>query len=256
MTTPHVSTASLKAYPIFMLALSVIALVLLGAGVVLPLSPEAAQMLDYADTIVCVFFLVDFIVQLARAEDRWRYFRTWGWLDLVSSIPLIGVLRIGRIARVARLLRVLRGVRAARAMTTLFLEQRAQSGILAAGLIAVVLIIVASLAVLMFEAGAEGNIRTAEDALWWSVTTITTVGYGDRYPVTTEGRLIAVFLMAAGIGLFGTLSGFLAVWFSAPGASEKTTTDTELAQVRRDLAEIKQLLAGRTSEAEAEGDGT
>lgn len=244
-TTPQATQPSLKAYPLFVLALSVLAILLLGAGVVLPLSPEAAQVLDYADTLVCVFFLADFVVQLVRAEDRWRYFRTWGWLDLISSIPLIGVLRIGRIARIARLLRVLRGFRAARAMTSLLLEQRAQSGILAAGLIAVVLIIIASLAVLVVEAGADGNIRTAEDALWWAVTTITTVGYGDRYPVTTEGRLIAVFLMFAGIGLFGTLSGFLAVWFSAPSASEKASTDTELAEVRRELAEIKQLLTER-----------
>lgn len=244
-TAPDASAQSLKAYPFFILVLSVIALLLLGAGVLLPLSPEAAQVLDYADTIVCVFFLTDFVVQLVRADDRWRYFRTWGWLDLISSIPLIGVLRIGRIARIARLLRVLRGFRAARAMTSLLLEQRAQSGILAAGLIAVVLIIIASLAVLVVEAGADGNIRTAEDALWWAVTTITTVGYGDRYPVTTEGRLIAVFLMFAGIGLFGTLSGFLAVWFSAPSASEKDSSNAELAEVRQELADIKRILSER-----------
>ena len=60
------------------------------------------------------------------------------------------------------------------------------------------------------------HITTAEDALWWAMTTITTVGYGDRYPTTTEGRLVAVGLMAVGVGLFGTLSGLAASWFTQP----------------------------------------
>ncbi|WP_338327313.1 potassium channel family protein [Porphyromonas gingivalis] len=57
------------------------------------------------------------------------------------------------------------------------------------------------------------NITTAEDAIWWSYVTITTVGYGDKYPVTTEGRIIAMFLMTAGVGLFGTFTAYIASLF-------------------------------------------
>jgi len=59
----------------------------------------------------------------------------------------------------------------------------------------------------------NSNIKTAEDALWWAYVTITTVGYGDRFPVTTEGRLIASLLMTAGVGLFGTFAGYISSLF-------------------------------------------
>jgi voltage-gated potassium channel len=81
-------------------------------------------------------------------------------------------------------------------------------------LLLVVVLFSGSIAVLNFESAAdEGNIRTAADALWWAITTVTTVGYGDLYPVTIEGRLVAVVLMVTGVGTFATLAGALATWF-------------------------------------------
>jgi voltage-gated potassium channel len=67
---------------------------------------------------------------------------------------------------------------------------------------------------LQFENSPESNIRTAEDALWWSYTTITTVGYGDRYPVTSEGRIIGVMLMTVGVGIFGTYTAIISSWIT------------------------------------------
>ena len=57
------------------------------------------------------------------------------------------------------------------------------------------------------------NIKSAEDALWWSYTTLTTVGYGDIYPTTTQGRFIAVGLMISGICVLGVISATVAAWF-------------------------------------------
>src|SRR3972149_6773059 len=70
--------------------------------------------------------------------------------------------------------------------------------------------------VLHFEDVPEANIKGPEDAVWWAFVTMTTVGYGDRFPVTSEGRLAGALLMVAGVGLFGTFSGFVAAWFLAP----------------------------------------
>jgi voltage-gated potassium channel len=112
--------------------------------------------------------------------------------------------------------------------------RRAESAALATSLLCLLLIVSGSIAVLQFDRPAGGNIVSAQDALWWAVTTMTTVGYGDRFPITSEGRLVAVVLMAAGVGAFGTLSGLVAAWFLAPAAKEADT----------DLLEIKAILAG------------
>jgi len=69
----------------------------------------------------------------------------------------------------------------------------------------------------------RANIKTAEDAVWWSVSTITTVGYGDVYPTTTEGRCLAMLLMVCGVGMFGLLSGVVAS--SLIGEKKKETDE-------------------------------
>jgi voltage-gated potassium channel len=66
------------------------------------------------------------------------------------------------------------------------------------------------------QSGPESNIKSAEDAVWWTFATITTVGYGDNFPVTSERRVVAAVLTCSGVRLFGTLSGFLAAWFLGP----------------------------------------
>jgi voltage-gated potassium channel len=117
--------------------------------------------------------------------------------------------------------------------------RRAESAFLASLLLSLLLVVCCSIAVLEFEVPAGGNIASPEDAMWWAVSTMTTVGYGDRYPVTSEGRVVAAFLMAAGVGLFGTMSGLVASWFMSPAVAE---TDSELAEIRDTLNEIRQSL--------------
>lgn len=85
----------------------------------------------------------------------------------------------------------------------------------------------------------DGNIETAGDALWWALVTTTTVGYGGTFPVTTEGRAIAVFLMLVGIGLVGVATANVAAYFVETGQAD------ELADLRRQLDRIEALLAER-----------
>jgi voltage-gated potassium channel len=92
-------------------------------------------------------------------------------------------------------------------------------------------------AILNLENIPESNIKTAEDALWWAFVTTTTVGYGDKYPVTTEGRIMACILMVVGVGLFGTFTGFVANWFM-----QGSKTETEIEQIQREIQDIKKML--------------
>jgi hypothetical protein len=95
------------------------------------------------------------------------------------------------------------------------MRRRAQTAFATVGLASILFVVFASIAVLQFEpAHADANIRTASDALWWAWTTVTSVGYGDRYPITSEGRIIGAVLMTVGVGLFGTFTGFVASWFA------------------------------------------
>lgn len=82
-------------------------------------------------------------------------------------------------------------------------------------LVAVLLVVLSSTAILQGKTNPESNIKTGQDALWWAHSTIATVGYGDNYPVTGAGRLIATALMTVGVGLFETFTGFLTSWFAA-----------------------------------------
>jgi voltage-gated potassium channel len=195
-------------YDALMLGFSLLAIGMLVVGVAVELGPSSRSILAYADTAVCLVFLTDFVVSLMRAENRWRYMLSWGWLDLISAIPVFDSVRWGRAARVVRVLRVIRGVKA----------------------------------ILAFEEGGSGSIKTADDAVWWAICTVTTVGYGDYYPVTWEGRVVAFFLMITGAATFGALAGLLASWFMG---TEDAADKDELREVREELACLRLLLESR-----------
>lgn len=223
-------------YVLFMLVLSILSLVGLAFSTVGHLDPDQSSILTIADDIVCVLFFVDFLLSLYRAPNRWSYFLRWGWLDLLSSVPMIDSLRTTRLARIFRILRLMREIKATKILAQFILNRRAESAFLAVLLISLLMIVVSSIAILQVEIVPAANIKSAEDAVWWAIATITTVGYGDRFPVTPEGRVIASFLMVCGVGLFGTLSGFVASWFLKP---QEDARDTEMSLLLTEIREVK-----------------
>jgi voltage-gated potassium channel len=245
-TNVSVSEQTNYAYQLFMLFLCLYAIAALAIATLVQLPPETARILEYADWVVCGLFLFDFGRHLAIAGDRWRHFYTWGWIDLLSSVPMIAVLRIGRFARVLRILRVLRALRATKVLVTYLVQRRASSAFYSMLAVSFSMIVFSAVAVLNFEMGEQGsNIQSAEDALWWSVATITTVGYGDRFPVTAEGRTVAVMLMTTGVGLFGVLSGVVATWFLTPNKQEVAATmqeRTEVSDLKIAVSDLRELL--------------
>jgi voltage-gated potassium channel len=236
-----------QAYQLVVLALCVYAILAMAVERFVTLTPDTRTLIDYIDWAVCLLFGIDFVYNLATAPNRWRYFVTWGWIDLLSSIPMVDVLRIGRAARIMRIFRVLRGIRATRVLSAFLLNRRSEGMFLSVALMSFLLLVLASASVLQFETVPESNIKGAEDAMWWAYTTMTTVGYGDRFPVTSEGRLVGILLMTAGVGLFGTFSGFVATWFLAPTANK---SQSEIELLRTEIAELRSLIEGLVRAAE------
>lgn len=137
----------------------------------------------------------------------------WGWIDLISSIPMIDFLRVGRLFRLIRLFRILRAFRSMKHLVNHIFRNKTQGAFTSVFIISILIILFSAIAILQVEKDPNSNIKTAEDSIWWAYTTITTVGYGDKFPVTTEGRIIGMVLMTCGVGLFGTFTAYIASWF-------------------------------------------
>jgi voltage-gated potassium channel len=229
-------------YEIFILALSVLSLVNL-ALIVVPifgLSQQQEDAIRILDGTMTVIFLSDFAYRLFTAESKRGYFiRDRGWLDLIGSLPLLRAFRIFRVLRVGRLVREL----GFGALGRWLIRERAQSALYVVGFLVILVLEISSIVILPIEARSpDANITTGGDALWWGIVTVTTVGYGDQYPVTAGGRTVGVFVLITGVGLFGTFTGFLANAFLSPQKAEATEVEPGspralVEDVRRELEE-------------------
>lgn len=138
--------------------------------------------------------------------------------DILTWAGVIGFVRENWLALLALLLPAFRALRVLRVVIVLrglqpFLRTRSSRVGTIVGVTFPLILYTAALSVLEAERYAEGaNITNFLDALWWAIASVTTVGYGDRFPVTADGRLIATFLMVIGIGLFSALTALLAAW--------------------------------------------
>lgn len=183
-------------------ALAVLFLVVYAVQVLARPGPAVHTALEVVLTATWVLFGLDYLLRIVLARRRWRFVRTH-LVDLVIlALPMFRQLRALRVITVISVLnRQLRD------------DVRGRVVVYVAATVALVGF-VAALAVLDAERDVEGaTITTFGDALWWTITTISTVGYGDRYPVTVEGRVVAGALMVAGIALLGVVTASIASWF-------------------------------------------
>ncbi len=194
-------------YELFILGLSAFSILNLFL-LLLPFAWEVKAVIVITDVLMCAVFLGDFLYRLLSAKDRRAYMKV-GWLDLLGSVPFPGfrLFRLPRVVVTTRLIRAAGG----RAVIRELIRDRGGTAILGVFLLAIVVLEVASMLMVALELGAPGaNIETGGDALWWAIVSVTTVGYGDVYPVTPGGRIVAAMLLAVGIALFSTITGFLA----------------------------------------------
>jgi voltage-gated potassium channel len=217
-----------SSYELFMGILSIMSIGVM-IWMVFVRDPLVQDILLWVDTLFCLIFLTDFVRSLRSAPDKRAYMWPRGLIDLLSSLPglilvnlaILRFLRLFRIARVARILQAGGPRKVARD----FLSNRAESAVYVIILAVMVVILFGSIGEVIVEPGAEGaNITTAGDAIWWAFVTITTVGYGDQFPVTATGRVIGVITMATGIAIFGVVTSLLSAFVLGSGKSDDTKT--------------------------------
>lgn len=204
-------------YELFIAALSILSIFNLALMYILPSNAtDVKGILSIMNAIFSLIFITDFSFRMYVAPSKKQYFfHEYGWADLLASLPVeqLKILRLFRLLRVYRISKKY----GAKKLIRMFLESRGGSALLSIFLMIIFLLEFAGMAILWVEKmSPDYNIKTPSDAIWWIIVTVTTVGYGDRFPVTNPGRIIGILVMAVGIGLVGTLTGFLANAFLAP----------------------------------------
>jgi len=238
-------------YEIFIALLSILSIV----NIVLLVAIEDSNLVSVLramNVLFSVVFLGDFTFRLLTAESKSRYFfREFGWADLLASLPF----EQAKILRVFRLFRVVRLFRAAgtRNIARSLIKDRAGSALYLLLIMGILVLEFGSLAMLQIEQNAAGaNITTGSDAIWYVLVTISTVGYGDRFPVTNAGRFLASFIIVIGVGIFGTFTGYLANFFLSPSRKAPAAgASTEDVDVRSKVAELRSLMVQQQSQQEA-----
>jgi voltage-gated potassium channel len=217
-------------YEIFIIVVTFLALIISGALLFFSLAPATEKVLFQINTLITFIFLADFIHLFRRAENKIDYMKYQGWADLVGSLPVYPIFRFFRLYRVVLVGRELQhyGVHPIREAIW---QRRAQNALRYTGVAVLFVITLGSILVLQFESQSpNANILDGQEAIWWAIVTVATVGYGDYYPVTLYGRIVGIILIIVGVGMFGILSSYLAKIFISPTKKERDALDQQQKQ--------------------------
>ncbi len=197
-----------KLWDLTILCLTVYVLLQFSLEIILPIDERAGMLFRRIDFAICMLFLTDWIYYLILAQDKKHYLKTRS-LDLAASIPFVQILRplrFFRLVRIVRTLRLIRGIKATSPLAVFLFKTKSRSMLTVYLILTSAVYLYCSLGLYNFECGLNENIHGFSDVLWMSFTTITSVGYGDIYPVTGGGRVLAAVLVTTGMGLFSLLT--------------------------------------------------
>ncbi len=232
-----------------MLLLSIVFVPLFLVPMVFELTPSTESLLTTLGWIIWGAFALDYAIRLSLAPEK-RAFVLGNKLDLVVIVlPFLRPLRVVRSARSLRFLQESKALgsfgKVMKTMRAVLTRHKLQYALA----VTAALSVFAALLVETFEKDAEGaNITSFGDALWWAASTVTTVGYGDKYPVTTGGRWVGTGLMVMGVALFGFLAASLAAVFL--GNDSRTEGPDQNAGIIERLDKIEKLLAKNEVESD------
>jgi voltage-gated potassium channel len=192
--------------------------------------------LEATELLLTGVFIAEFVSRLAAAHDRSQYVRAH-WIDALAVAPPLRAFRVFRLLRLLRLVRAFAGFYRAAMHVQGLARHRGFAWLIVAWL---TVMVVCSAFVYTAEHGANKLLDSPFDAFWWGVTTLTTVGYGDTYPITPEGRLGAMVLMLLGIGLFSAITATITSYFITQEQGTRNPRH-EFVDLLGVLAELRQL---------------
>jgi voltage-gated potassium channel len=216
-----------------MLVLSVVFLLVMMLPDLVDLPDNLSLLEEQAEWAICALFALELVANTYLAQDRKRYLLSH-WLELVTvAVPFLRPLRLLRVLVVgARFWSDARVILREHTVGLLVVASMSAVGVAAA---------LESVA----ERSGDGPIKTFTDALWWAAATVTTVGYGDMYPVTTTGRAIGIGLMLVGVSLFGLLTARVAAFFLSTEESDDRQLEAIVERLERIERRLQDLQEGR-----------
>ncbi|NAX48265.1 ion transporter [Photobacterium halotolerans] len=195
------------------LVLSFVSLALVTSLFFIPRDDRVYSLFITIDTLICLVFWLQLTADLLRSQNKKAFLKTH-WPDYLASIPIIEPLRFMRLVQIFRVIRL---IRSGQQLLRHILDYRREATIATIVLLLTVLVTVGSSLILIIESkDPNANIQSADDAIWWVFVTISTVGYGDHYPVTTLGKILATVIITCGVGLFGMVAGLISSFVSDP----------------------------------------
>ncbi|RJG40093.1 ion channel [Motilimonas pumila] len=241
----HKQGKKISPLDITMMLLSTITLGLIITRLWFDVGTETANLLFKLDTLVCCILLSHLAYGCALSEDKAQYLKQH-WIDILASLPLSEHLRYFRLLQIIRITQALyQGKNVLQLLKSHYQETTIASVIL----LLISVLTVGSISILMVESNAPGaSILTAADAFWWTIVTVSTVGYGDLYPVSDAGRIVASFIILSGIGTFAAVSGLMAS-ILVPQVKPDPQQQALLYEVQRLQAQIAQLQKQQTTNA-------
>lgn len=224
-----------KPMSLMSLVLSFLSLFVISGLIFFKPSPDTYSLLIGIDSVICSLFLLQLTIDLFRSKNRLVYLKEH-WIDYLASIPLIEPLRYGRIFQILRVIRV---IQSGKHIFQQINKNRKEATLASILLLLVFLLTIGSTAILAAEGGQpDANINNAGDALWWAMVTVSTVGYGDHYPTTDIGKIVASVILICGVGIFGMISGLITSLLATP----KFNNPHDQSLKNYQLAENNQLL--------------
>jgi len=217
-----------KAFVIFIQALIVLSIITFSIDTLPDLSDNTKYILSAIEVITVVIFTLEYIFRIVVTKRKLKFiFSFYGLVDLVAILPfyitsgidlrVVRVFRLLRIVRILKLFRYSQAIKRFRRAVTIAKEE-----LLLFSFIALIVLYLSAVGIYYFEHQAQPEqFKSVFHGLWWALATLTTVGYGDVYPVTLGGKMFTFLILMVGLGVVAVPTGLVASALSAARSEEK-----------------------------------